>query len=67
MKNSVLIKSKAMSIGNRLALNMPRPEAFVKAWGIAKAGAVVIRVAGVTFGSRQKALKRLFLPRCSRA
>ena len=53
------LKSKAASLGNRLALNMPRSEAFIKAWGIVKAGSVEIRVAGVTFGNRQTALKRL--------
>jgi hypothetical protein len=53
------MKSKAMSLGNRLAANMPRTKAFVKAWGIAREGAVEIRVAGVTFGNRQEALKRL--------
>lgn len=53
------LESKAASLGNRLALNMPRSEAFIKAWCIAKTGSVEIRVAGVTFGNRQAALKRL--------
>jgi hypothetical protein len=53
------MKSKAVSLGNRLAANMPRTKAFVKAWNIVKIGAVEIRVAGVTFGNRQEALRRL--------
>jgi len=58
MTNSEL-KSKVVSLGNRLAGNMPRGEAFAKAWGIVKAGAVEIRVAGVTYSNRQEALRRL--------
>ena len=53
------MKSKVTSIGNRLALNMPRSEAFTKAWGIVKARSIEIRVAGVTCGNRQVALRRL--------
>jgi hypothetical protein len=38
---------------------MTRHEAFVKAWAIVKAGSLVLVVKGVTFGSRQEALRRL--------
>ena len=54
------IKSKVMSLGNRLAANgADRSAAFAKAWAIVKAGGLVLAVKGVTIGSRQIALKRL--------
>jgi hypothetical protein len=53
------LKSKVMSLGNRLASRMGRSEAFARAWAIVKAGGLELSVKGVTYGSRQTALKRL--------
>jgi hypothetical protein len=55
------LKSKVMSLGNRLAPRMggDRRAAFVKAWAIVKAGGLELAVKGVSFGNRQEALKRL--------
>jgi len=60
MKNSEM-KSKVMSLGNKLAPRMggDRKSAFVKAWAIVKAGGLELAVRGVSFGNRQEALKRL--------
>jgi len=60
MKNSEM-KSKVMSLGNRLAPRMggDRKAAFIQAWAIVKAGGLELVVKGVTFGNRQEALKRL--------
>jgi hypothetical protein len=52
-------KSKVMKLGNKLARNMDRRTAFVRAWAIVKAGALELVVRGVTFGNRQEALRRL--------
>jgi hypothetical protein len=38
---------------------MGRHDAFVRAWAIVKAGGLTLPVKGVTFGTRQEALKRL--------
>jgi hypothetical protein len=61
MKTSREMKSKVMSLGNRLAprLGGDRKAAFVKAWAIVKAGGLELAVKGVSFGNRQEALKRL--------
>jgi hypothetical protein len=53
------MKSKVMSLGNRLAKTMDRRDAFVQAWQIMKSGAVSFPVRGVMIGSRQEALRRL--------
>jgi len=54
------MKSKAMALGNKLAVKgNDRSAAFVKAWAIVKAGGLELAVKGVTFGSRQEALRRL--------
>ena len=53
------MKSKVMSLGNRLAVRMGRHEAFVRAWAIVKAGGLELAVRGVSFGNRQEALRRL--------
>jgi hypothetical protein len=55
------LKSKVVSLGNRLAPRMDgdRAAAFVKAWAICKAGGLELAVKGVSFGNRQEALKRL--------
>jgi hypothetical protein len=59
MTNSEL-KSKVMTLGNKLAPRMGnRHAAFVRAWAIVKAGTVEMAVRGVSFGNRQEALKRL--------
>ena len=55
------LKSKVMSLGNRLAPKMDsdRTAAFIKAWAIVKAGGLELAVRGVSFGNRQEALRRL--------
>jgi len=54
------MKSKVMSLGNKLAANSAdRSSAFVRAWAIVKAGGLELNIKGVTFGKRQEALKRL--------
>jgi len=54
------LKSKVMTLGNRLTAEIgDRSAAFVQAWAIVKAGAVEMAVRGVSFGSRQEALRRL--------
>jgi hypothetical protein len=53
------LRRKVMTLGNRLSRNLPRHEAFVQAWTIVKAGAVTLAVRGVSFGTRQEALRRL--------
>jgi hypothetical protein len=60
MTNSEL-KSKVMTLGNRLAPRMggDRRAAFVRAWAVVKAGGLELAVKGVSFGTRQKALRRL--------
>ena len=53
-------KSKAMSLGNRLAVKgQSRSHAFKKAWAIVKQGGLELAVKGVSFGNRQEALRRL--------
>jgi hypothetical protein len=59
MTNSEL-KSKVMTLGNKLAPRMgDRSAAFVEAWAIVKAGGLELAVRGVSFGTRQEALRRL--------
>jgi hypothetical protein len=59
MTNSEL-KSKVMTLGNRLAPRMgDRRAAFVEAWTIVKVGGLEVAVKGVTFRNRQEALRRL--------
>ena len=53
------MKSKAMSLGNKLAKGQDRHFAFVRAWAVVKAGGIELPVKGVTFGTRQEALRRL--------
>jgi hypothetical protein len=53
------IKAKVFKMANRMAERMGRREAFVKAWATVKAGGCEVSLKGVTFGSRQEALKRL--------
>jgi len=43
------MKSKVLSLGNRLSSRMDRHEAFVKAWAIVKAGGLELAVKGVSF------------------
>jgi hypothetical protein len=52
------MKSRACKIGNRLAGTMGRSAAFREAWTIVR-GSVEIAVKGVSFGSRQEAIRRL--------
>ena len=53
------MRSKVMSLGNRLAVCVDRHEAFCRAWAIVKAGGLELAVRGVSFGNRQEALRRL--------
>jgi hypothetical protein len=53
------LKSKVVSLGNRLAPRMGRSAAFIRAWAIVKAGGLELAVKGVSFGNRQEALRRL--------
>jgi hypothetical protein len=54
------LKSKVMTLGNRLAPRMgDRHAAFVRAWAVVKAGGLELAVRGVSFGNRQEALHRL--------
>jgi hypothetical protein len=54
------MKSKVLTLGNRLTAGTGnRSAAFVRAWAIVKAGAVEMAVRGVSFGTRQEALRRL--------
>ena len=54
------MKSKVMTLGNRLTAETgDRSAAFIRAWAIVKAGAVEMAVRGVSFGTRQEALRRL--------
>jgi hypothetical protein len=53
-------RSKVMIIGNKLAARMEdRRDAFVQAWKIVRAGGLEMAVRGVSFGSRQEAIRRL--------
>jgi hypothetical protein len=53
-------KSAVCRIGNKIAAKTgDRKTAFETAWQIVKAGSVELKVAGVTFGTRQEALRRL--------
>jgi hypothetical protein len=54
------LKSKVMTLGNKLAPRMgDRRAAFVEAWAVVKARTVELAVKGVSFGTRQEALRRL--------
>jgi hypothetical protein len=55
------LKSKVMTLGNKLAPRMggDRRAAFIQAWAVVKAGTVELAVRGVSFGNRQEALRRL--------
>jgi hypothetical protein len=61
MKTSKEMKSKVVTLANRLASRMGgnKSAAFKKAWAIVKAGGLELAVKGVSFGNRQEALKRL--------
>ncbi|GHV65559.1 hypothetical protein AGMMS49587_19970 [Spirochaetia bacterium] len=60
MSNKTM-KSKVFTLGNKLALRTggDRRAAFIEAWSIVKAGAIVLPVRGVMAGNRQEALRRL--------
>jgi hypothetical protein len=53
------MKKRVFEVGNRLSADLPRTAAFERAWGLVKAQAVTVTVRGVTFGTRQLALRRL--------
>ena len=53
-------KSKVMTIANKLvAQGYNRPHAMVKAWALVKLPKLETKVAGVTYGNRQRAIERL--------
>jgi hypothetical protein len=52
-------RSKVCTLGNKLARVLPRKTAFGQAWDIVSRGKLELRVAGVSFGNRQEALRRL--------
>jgi hypothetical protein len=52
-------KSAVCRIANRISRDVSRHDAFVQAWIIVKAGGLEAAVRGVSFGSRQEALRRL--------
>jgi hypothetical protein len=51
--------SKICAVANRIPRSVSRKEAFAQARRIVEAGSIELKVAGVTFGNRQTALKRL--------
>jgi len=53
------ISSNVCAIANKITRSVPRKEAFAAAWQIAKRGYYEIAIVGVTYGSRQEALRRL--------
>ena len=54
------MRSKVFTLGNRLTAEIgDRSTAFEKAWEIVQAGSVEVAVRGVSFGTRQEALRRL--------
>ena len=53
------MKSRVMTLGNRLSSRMDRREAFVRAWVIVKSGSLELAVKGTSFENRQEALRRL--------
>ena len=58
MKNAV--KSNVMTIANRLvAQGWGRTTAMIRAWALVKLPKVETKVAGVTYGNRQKAIEHL--------
>jgi hypothetical protein len=52
-------KSAVCRIANRISRNVSRHDAFIQAWAIVKAGGLEVAVRGVSFGTRQEALRRL--------
>jgi hypothetical protein len=59
MTNSEL-KARVFTLGNKLAPRYGnRSDAFIQAWIIVKAGTVELAVRGVSYGTRQEALRRL--------
>jgi hypothetical protein len=52
-------KSAVCRIANRISRDVSRHDAFIQAWAIVKAGGLELAVRGVSFGSRQEALRRL--------
>lgn len=60
MKNIHIIRRTVATIANRLKkMGLTLSAAFKKAWELIKCKAISTRIAGVTNGSRQKALRRI--------
>jgi len=56
---SCAVAAKVCGLANRIPRDVPRKEAFAAAWSIVRSGGLEIGVAGVSFGSRQEALRKL--------
>lgn len=60
MKNIHIIRSKVATMANRLKkMGLTLSQAFRKAWELIKGKTIETKVAGVTKGNRQKALRRI--------
>jgi len=60
MSNIKTTRTQVTLIANRLhTQGKPRSKAFFEAWAMVKTGELLTKVAGVTFGKRQKALNHL--------
>lgn len=60
MKNITIIRRKVATMANRLKkMGLTLSAAFRKAWTLIKGKAINTRIAGVTKGSRQRALHRI--------
>ncbi len=60
MKQITIIRKKVATMANRLKkMGLTLSAAFKKAWELVKGRTVTTKVAGVTKGSRQKALRRI--------
>lgn len=53
------VKSRVMTLGNKLARSMSRQDALSLAWALVLKGGKEMSIAGVTFENRQEALRRL--------
>ena len=51
--------SKVCGLANKLSKGMTKKEAFSNAWSIVRNGGLELPVTGVSFGSRQEALRKL--------
>ncbi len=60
MKNITNIRKAVVTLANRLNKKIKNlSNAFIRAWQIIKGKLLISKIAGVTFGTRQKALNKL--------